>query len=478
MSQVSRRALLQGMGAILLAVPLLEACGAASGSQAAAVAAQAKSEASSVQAAVSASTASSTSTSAQVTATAPASSGASKAQTPLSIAVWANSTRNWQKQYAQKWAAQNPDVKLTIVEIPYSGMAQKTLTELATNTVQDVIFSTNKWLPNAATQGAFLPLDSYVQVKGKGTALKDYFPAVIADCTVNGKLYALPFELNTGNTNIVFYNQDILEKAGAAIPTDSWTLNEFVATATKATDASKRVWGTDLFPGSYYDFDCWARTYGGELLSTDGKSFQLTSNTACVDAAQWIYNLRALSHAAPSRQQSQGIAFPAGQIALSCEGIYAYIGLKQSIGTKFKWGVALAPTSPSGQRGYEIFASVWAIYNKTKQPEHAFELIDYLNSASTQTATLVSQGQPPTRISVWESKEAASISPIWGRVAKWLTDPKDQGPFPMPYNYRYSELEDKWTNIGPSLWYGQTAFQSGLQQLQQACQSVLQLTRI
>lgn len=243
------------------------------------------------------------------------------------------------------------------------------------------------------------------------------------------------------------------------------------------TDSKKRIWGTDLYPGSYYDFDCWVRTNGGEVLSSDGKSFQLVGNKPAVEAAQWLYNLRALKHIAPSRQQSQGIAFPAGQIALSAEGIYSLIGLKTSIGNKFKWGVVLAPVSSTGLRGYEIFSSMWAINGKTKHPEHAYALLSYLNSPSTQKQTLVSQGQPPSRISVWTSKEATDISPIWARVAKWLSNPKDHGPFPMPYNLRYSELQDKWTNVGSTLWYGQVAFETGLQQLQKACEDVVKLSR-
>jgi len=59
----------------------------------------------------------------------------------------------------------------------------------------------------------------------------------------------------------------------------------------------------------------------------------------------------------------------------------------------------------------------------------------------------------------------------------WLKDPKDQGPFPMPNNFQYAQLEAKWENTGYSLWYGQDAYQSGVQQLQQACQSILDLPR-
>jgi hypothetical protein len=47
----------------------------------------------------------------------------------------------------------------------------------------------------------------------------------------------------------------------------------------------------------------------------------------------------------------------------------------------------------------------------------------------------------------------------------------------MPNNFQYAQLEAKWENTGYSLWYGQDAYQSGVQQLQQACQSILDLPR-
>lgn len=485
MERVSRRTLLQAVGVALLAVPLLEACGGAANSATQAAAAKAAalaSSASSVAASASQTTtaaATTTQAAASISATATASSSAAAAaaaapgaaKTPLSIAVWVNGTRTWQGTYAQKWADQNPNVNLTIVKIPYANIEQKTLVEIAANTLQDVVFTQCKSLPKLASDGAYLALDSLVSQHGsQGTT--DFFPAAVANGTLNGKLWGIPFEINTGNTDIIFYNKDLLAKFGAPTPTDDWTYDQFVTVVKKASDVQNRIWGTDLFPGTYYDFDCYARSYGGQVLSSDGKTFQLSSSKECLQAAQWLYDLRTVDKVAPSRQESQNLAFPAGQISVHSDGIQSLIGLKDSIGTKFQWDVVLGPTATTGLRGYELFSSMWAMYSKTKQPELGYSLITFLNSPTTQTETLVSQGQPPSRISVWESKEAASISPIWGRIAEWLKNPKDQGPFPMPYNFKYAELEDKWENVGYALWYGETSLQSGLQTLEQACQGI------
>lgn len=499
MDRMSRRRLLGTLGAVMVGAPLLAACGGGSAAGPAATAAaraqalanSASSAVASNQTSATASTAAaSTATTASSTTAAASSTGSAAsstvvavsaapgaAQTPLSVAVWADSVRSWPKLYAQKWAAQHPEVKLTIVEIPYGDIEQKTLVEIAANSLQDVVFTQCKSLPKLAYDGAYLALDPMVSQKGSPVTLSNYFPASITNSTLDGKLYGLPYELNTGNEDVIFYNADLLEKAGAATPTDTWTFDEFLQTAQKTNDPQHHVWGTNLFMQTYYDFDTYVRTNGGELLVDQGKTFQLATNPICKQTAQWMYDLAAKYKVAPTREAAQNLSFPAGQVALSAGGVQSFAGLKASIADKFKWDVVLAPVASDGRRGYELFSTIWSIYSKTKQPELAWNLLAYENSADTQTWSMVNQGQPPTLISVWEGKEAAAISPIYRRVAEWLKDPKDGGPFPEPYNFKFAELQDKWQNVSYSLWYGQEPFESGLQQVQQACQAICSAPR-
>jgi hypothetical protein len=39
-------------------------------------------------------------------------------------------------------------------------------------------------------------------------------------------------------------------------------------------------------------------------------------------------------------------------------------------------------------------------------------------------------------------------------------------PFPEPYNLRFNQLQDTWANVSQQLWYGQVAFQAGIQKVQ------------
>ena len=439
---VSRRAFLASCGVAAAFVPLLVACGGAP-----------------------------TGAVATAAATPAANAVPGGATTPLRITVWTIPGRTWQDIYAKKYQQAHPEIALTIDTIVYADMAKKQLTGAASNTLQDVVYSGINWMQFSAYKGAFRAIDDFVSRQDPNMA--DYFSDAIAGSKINGKLFGLPFQLNPGNTNVVMYNLDILNKQGVTPPTDTWMLDAFAQMAQKLTDASARVFGTDLFYGNYYDFGTLARSMGGDVISADGKAFTLTTDAKTLQAAQWMADVRTKYKAAPSRAESQGIGFPAGQVALHCDGIQNVIPVSQSVGNKFPWGVVLGPTGPDGLRGRDGFVTTWNMSANTKNPEAAYAFMRDMSSPATLQWALVNQGGPSPRPSNWQSAEVSKMNPIFPRAGAWMIDTKDQGPFPMPYNLRFSELQDKYANVSPATWYGEVPFQAGVNAIQAACQSIV-----
>lgn len=467
----TRRAFFTSLGIAALAVPLLEACGvSASTGPAATAAAQAAAQRAAVQAAASTSSAAASSTSVAAAA------APGKAQIPMSIAVRTEAFNQWNTYWAQQWAQKHPEVKLSIATINYNDMAQKQLTEAASNTLQDVVYSGVKWFNYSTVMGVFRPIDDYAKQQDPG--MSDFFPDAVAGCTVDGKLYALPSEINTGNVNIMLLNKDLFAKSGVTLPTDNWTVDDFTQIVAKLTNPKGRIFGTDYYPGTYYDFDALERTWGGELFSGDSKTLNLTTNPNALAAAQWLVDLRAKYHAAPTRAETQGIAFQAGQVGVSGQNINAILTVAKTVGNRFQWDAVLFPKGPTGLRGYEIFVVMWSVAAHSRQPELAFSLATEITSKDAGVWAVVHDGyEPNARKSVWSSPEVNKISPMFARALAWLTDGKNQGPFPMPYNVRFSELEDKWENVAPAVWYGETPFKTGLQNLQGVLQPIMSEAR-
>jgi ABC-type glycerol-3-phosphate transport system substrate-binding protein len=274
------------------------------------------------------------------------------------------------------------------------------------------------------------------------------------------------------------FNKELLDAKGVKYPTDDWTFEQFGELSAKLNDKAKKVWGTDCwYPGNYYDQACISRSFGGDIISEDAKKFTLTTDPKSVEGAKWMYDLINKLEAAPKRADKEGLSFPSGRIALSCQGIQSVKGLSKTIGDKFKWDVVLGPTGPGGLRGSDGFVTMYSIFAKTKAPEKAYELASYVTSKEVAMRAFVEEGQPSARKSVWASDEAQKINPVWGRAIKWMTDPKTKGPFPHPANLRFSELQDKWANVGYPLFYGEVGFDEGMKKLQEECQKIMDQPR-
>jgi multiple sugar transport system substrate-binding protein len=339
----------------------------------------------------------------------------------------------------------------------------------------DVIYSGIKWFHYSAFKGAFLALDDLVKADDPG--MKDLFTDAIEGSKLDGKLYAIPHEVNPGNQNTVLYNKNILDEKGVKHPTDDWTLEDYATMSAKLTDKDKKIFGTNYLTTNYYDFATLTRSYGAEILSEDGKTFTFASEPKVMEAMRWEVDLRAKHKAAPLREESQGIAFPSGQIALLATGNYDILAQSKTVGDKFKWDVVLGPKGPNGLRGYEVFLVMFSLYAKTKVPKEAYDLLKYESSKETAMYAFLEQGQPPARISVWSSPEAQKMNSYWGRAATWLTSGKDKGVFPLPYNLRFQEFQDKWANLSTPVFYGEVGFDEGVKKIQEECQAIVALPR-
>lgn len=67
--------------------------------------------------------------------------------------------------------------------------------------------------------------------------------------------------------------------------------------------------------------------------------------------------------------------------------------------------------------------------------------------------------------------------PIFRRVLDMYNDSSIPGPFPMPGNLRFSELQDNWSQTVSDLFYGDVPFDEGIQATHDAMQEILDLPR-
>jgi multiple sugar transport system substrate-binding protein len=450
--EFSRRKLLIGMGASLLAAPILYACQPKPAAPTAAPQVQQPKEA--VQ------------------------QPAPKAKPKLRSTLWAEQSgegRTWMGDRATKWAEDTGIADVEVELVSYNEMPSKQLTMAATGTLWDVMFNNNRWGPYGAHKGVFMFLDDMVDANN--TDLSDPIPASVEGSKFDGKLYGLPVEINTGNQNIMFYHKGLLQEFGVPEPTEDWTYQDYAEMAAKCTDRSRRIFGTNMLMGSYYDFSALARSFGGDVFDAERKNWTLTTNPNTYEALKWLVELRTKYKAAPSRDESEGLNFLAEQLAIRAGAVYLIVQTQKTVEDRFEWDCLLGPKGPGGKRGYSLFILNMCIASTTKYPQESYQLLEYLASQETALWALEAQGQPTCRLSVMRSPVALAVHPVWARVADWMEDGVNTGPLPMPWNLRSQEAQDAWTNLSPAVQYGEEPLESGAQMLQREIQQIFQLPR-
>ena len=102
--------------------------------------------------------------------------------------------------------------------MPWTAAHEKLLTAFAGNALPDVAQLGNTWLPELAVQlGALEPLDARVASSPDAVAADDYFGGIWDTNVVDGKLYGVPWYVDT---RVLFYRRDLLAAAGIAeVPT-------------------------------------------------------------------------------------------------------------------------------------------------------------------------------------------------------------------------------------------------------------------
>src|SRR4051812_21255115 len=130
----------------------------------------------------------------------------------------------WQK--ALEACGQQAGVKISREAVPGATLIQKVLQQASSKTLPDLLMLDNPDLKQIAQTGALAPLDTF------GINADGFAKGVVDASTFEGKLYGL--QPNT-NTIGLFYNKDMLTKAGVT-PPQTW--DELRTAAKKLTSGS------------------------------------------------------------------------------------------------------------------------------------------------------------------------------------------------------------------------------------------------
>lgn len=308
----------------------------------------------------------------------------SAAPQTVKVYTWWDITKfaHLQKMEADFEAA-NPDILLEFVTIP-SKYADTMVTKLVGGEIPDVMMLAMDQVPRYAQADMLLPLDNLASKEYKASL----YAVVKNALTFDGKLYAAARDVTP---KVMYLNTRMFEKAGIAIPKDTWTLDEFTALAGKLTKGagSETQWG--YYWKNYADqtFSLIA-AFGGQLYAQDGKSSVLSTDANTQKAIQYMYDLCNTYKVCPSAAQAgqfgtnEFSAFMADKVAMQI-GSLSTASVLEGNGAAF---TVLPIPLINGISKTSSFVNTWVIPKKASSPELSWRVVEFLSGKEGQQIAL------------------------------------------------------------------------------------------
>jgi multiple sugar transport system substrate-binding protein len=306
---------------------------------------------------------------------------------------------------------------------------------------------------NSYVQG-LEPLDDLA--KKNNVDLKEYSSAMLEQLSVDGKLYAIPF--NAG-PNVIFYNKKLFQQAGIADPGMNWTVDDFIAAA-KAT-TKNGVYGFAIGQGS---------TPISTFMAADGypyadKKGAKLDDPHFRDTLQFLVDLANKYKVAKPLEAAAGGTFPdidafsTGQAAMELEGLWDLQHEQQTLG-KDNVGIAVIPSHSGTSKGF-ISGSGFGITKTCGDKQKAFEAVKAMTSKSGLEYVTKSQASVPARLDAIDAWSKNVGSPAFTAVIKQMNG--DATPSPVPSNQ--SQLDTLITQYEVNAFSGKSTVAEVLQQV-------------
>lgn len=332
----------------------------------------------------------------------------------VSLSVWnePNSDENL-NMYLQCEKATGIKVDVTVIpESDYSSKLNQMVSTGDTSTDIYVVWEND--IGNFAKSGGILPLDNYLAKSDIKS--NDFIDAVAKLSDGLGGTYGLPW---CAATELLYYNQDLFDKAKIAYPTNDWSYSDYKAAAEKLTqkaaDGSTSVYGSTL-PNT----QTWWAGIGGA-----GDKVYDPSNGSLVigdGAVSFVTDCRDMvkKGVMPAPSSDTADLFAAGKAAMSWQGSWA-IG---TYGGKlpFNWDIATIPTNKLKYN--TLHTGFYTINAKSKNQDNAFKVIEYLMGEDGQSINSKASGNPSAIKSIaekgaWKVESAKTVE-NWDAVTDSL----------------------------------------------------------
>ena len=296
----------------------------------------------------------------------------------------------------------HPGVRVEVQQLPWTAAHEKLLTAFAGEVMPDIFQLGNTWIPEFEILNALAPLDGYVAAS-QLVRRDDYFPGIWDTNVVNGKLWGLPWYVDT---RVMFYRQDLLKRAGYAQPPQTW------AEWMKAMLAVKRIVGPGnyaiLLPGEEFEPLLALALQQDEPLLRDGDRYGNFRSAGFQRSLQLYADIYARQLAPMNRITNVYHEFATGYVSFYISGPWNIGEFKRRIPPEKQhtWMTAILP-GPAGPAASVAGGSSLVLAASSKHKAEAWQLVEFLSRTETMSRFHELTGDLPPRRSSWTNPRLA-----------------------------------------------------------------------
>ncbi|WDQ99475.1 sugar ABC transporter substrate-binding protein [Devosia sp. J2-20] len=332
-------------------------------------------------------------------------------------------------------------IDLNWVVLEENTLRQNVTTDIATNGGQyDVMTIGTYEAPIWAKQGWLVPLDGLSA--DADYDVDDLLPAIRGGLSLDGHLYAAPFY---GESSMVMYRKDLMEKAGLTMPdAPTW---EFIGEAARAmTDRDNDINGICLRGKAGWGENMAFLT---AMSNSFGARWFDENWTPQFDQPEWKATLDTylsiMNDAGPAGASSNGFnenltLFQQGKCGMWIDATVAasfVTGADSTVADQV--GFTLAPDNGLGKRGNWLWAWSLAVPTSSQNPEAAEKFINWATNKDYLATVAANEGwanvPPGTRTSLYENAEYQAAAPFAKMTLDSINsaDPTNPTVKPVPY---------------------------------------------
>jgi sorbitol/mannitol transport system substrate-binding protein len=398
----------------------------------------------------------------------------------LTIATVNNGDMIRMQKLTDDFTKANPDIQLQWVTLEENVLRQKVTTDIATKGGQyDIITIGTYEVPIWAKQNWLVPLDKL----GADYDVDDLLPAIRGGLSVDGKLYAAPFY---GESSMVMYRKDLMEKAGLTMP-DAPTWDFIRQAADKMTDRANGINGICLRGKAGWGENMAFLT---AMSNSFGARWFDEKWTPQFDQPEWKDTLQfyvdMMKADGPDGASNNGFnenlaLFQQGKCGMWIDATVAasFVTDPKASTVADKVGFALAPDKGLGKRGNWLWAWSLAVPAGSQKVDAAEKFISWATSKHYLELVASKEGwanvPPGTRTSLYNNPDYQKAAPFAKMTLDSINsaDPTKPTVKPVPYVgvqfVAIPEFEGLGTTVGQlfsAALAGQSSVDDALKQAQ------------